>query len=139
MEKARTRWRVRDKARLLTAITEKLGGDAHISFEGSLRHLSLLTAPGSSQDETVALKRNTLWPQQDFVVLPLESLILKQILLASSGTVPRTILHVQIEKADTLQFAAYDNFDPECIFFGNTLGDIFVDSMISAGVIEKMR
>jgi hypothetical protein len=139
MKKATTRWRVRDKARLLTAIVEKLGGGAHISFEGSLRHLSLLAAPGSSQDETAALKRNTLWPKQDFVVLPLELHMIKNILSASGGTVPRTILHLQIEKADTLQFAAYDNFDPECIYFGNTLGEVFVDSMVSAGVMEKMR
>jgi hypothetical protein len=139
MEKATTRWRVRDKARLLTGIMENLGGGAHISFEGSLRHLTLLTTPGSSQDETAALRRNTLWPQQDFVILPLEFPIIKRILSASSGTLPRTILHVQIEKAGTLQFAAYDNFDPEFIYFGNTLGDVFVDSMVSAGIMEKMR
>ena len=139
METETTRWRVRDKPRLLTAIMEKLGGGAHISFEGSLRHLTLLTTPGSSQDETAALKRNTLWPEQDFVILPLELPIIKKILSASSGTLPRTILHVQIEKADTLQFAAYDNFDPECIYFGNALGDVFVDSLVSAGVMEKMR
>jgi hypothetical protein len=28
---------------------------------------------GASSDETQVLKRNTLWPKQDFVVLPLEA------------------------------------------------------------------
>ena len=65
-------WKVQDKRRLLLAMMEELAGDAHISFEGDFRGLPLLSTLGASQEETRALKRATVWPKQDFVVLPLE-------------------------------------------------------------------
>ena len=67
MEKENKFWLVRDKRRLLLVMMEKLAGGAHISFEGDLSALRLSDIPGASQEETGALKRNTLWPKQDFI------------------------------------------------------------------------
>ena len=49
---------------------EELAGGAHVSFEGDLRGLRLLSIPGASEEPTAALKRNTLWPKQDFAGVP---------------------------------------------------------------------
>jgi len=114
---------------------EKLAGDAHISFEGNLRNLGILTLPGSSREETFVLKRNTTWPKQDFVVLSLEPSDEQRIVAALRGVIPGNILHIQVEKNGVLQFVAYDRFDPECIFFGTQLDSSFLDSLISDGVI----
>ena len=45
-------------------------------------------------------------------------LIAIEILKAMGGLVPRSVIHVQIEKAGRLEFGAYDNFSPDCLFFG---------------------
>lgn len=67
----------------------------------------------------MALKRNTLRPKQDFVIVLLEPSTVEKIIPAIGGSVPKAILHIQIEKNGVLQFGAYDNFYPECIFFGS--------------------
>jgi hypothetical protein len=101
--RAEQSWTVRNKARLLVAIMEKLAGDARISFEGDMGHTRLFKCPGASQEETAILKRNTLYPMQEFVVVPLEANMPADIMKAIGGTVPRTILHIQIEKAGVLE------------------------------------
>jgi hypothetical protein len=128
-------WRVLDKRRLLLAIMEELAGDAHISFEGDLSGLHLSSIPGASQEETVALKRNTLWPKQDFIVLPLEPPMTKTIVSAIGGTVPSAIIHIQIEKGGILQFAAYDNFYPGSIVF-NTAVKPILESFVSESIMR---
>ena len=75
MEAKPTTWFVRDRYRFLLAVMKVLAGEAHISFEGDLHGFGLYNLPGASSDETSVLKRNTLWPKQDFVVLPLEMIM----------------------------------------------------------------
>lgn len=127
-------WKVQDKRRLLLAMMEELAGGAHVSFEGDLRGLALSSIPGASVEPTTALKRNTLWPKQDFVVVPLEPSMGQKIIAAIGGTVPGTIIHIQIEKDDQLQFAAYDNFHPKCIFFGTGVKQAVLESLVSQGI-----
>jgi hypothetical protein len=114
---------------------EELAGDAHISFEGDLGALHLSSIPGASQEETVALKRNTLWPKQDFMVLPLEPSTIMIIVSAIGGTVPNAIIHIQIEKGGTLQFAAYDNFHPQCIVFYPAVKQAILESLVSENIM----
>lgn len=136
MESENKFWLVRDKRRLLLAMMGNLSGGAHISFEGDLSALRLSGIPGASQDETVALKRNTLWPKQDFIVLPLESSTNRTIVSAIGGTVPGAIIHIQIEKGGSLQFAAYDNFHPKCIVFGPATDQAILESLVSEGIMR---
>src|SRR5437899_1081211 len=91
-------WRVRDKQRLLLRMMELLAGNAHVSFEGDLDGFTFSALPGVSEAETAALKRNTIWPKQDFIVVPLEESTIKAIISALGGNVPKRIIHVQIEK-----------------------------------------
>jgi hypothetical protein len=79
---------VKDKTRLLTEVMRALAGDAYISFEGDLSGMPLCQLPGCSRDETATLKRNTSWPQQDFIVLPLEPSAALSIIKGIGGTIP---------------------------------------------------
>jgi hypothetical protein len=114
-------WKVKDKSQLLLMLMEELAGNARVSFEDELRGLTLSRKPGASAEPTSILKRNTLWPKQDFIIVPLEPSTGGQIIAAIGGSVSRGIIHVQIEKDGLLQFGAYDNFDPECIYFGSAV------------------
>jgi hypothetical protein len=115
---------------------EELAGNAHISFEGNLRNTRLTRIPGACEEETPTLKRNTIWPKQDFVVLPLEPAMSKAMLSALGGALPNSILHVQIEKNDVREFGAYDNLYPESLFFGKALSKGFLDSLVSQGLLK---
>lgn len=132
-------WNVRDKGQLLLALLEEFEGDAHVSFEGDLRSLAVLTYPNVSSQPTDILKRNTLWPKQDFVVVPLEPSSTRRIYAAIGGSVPKNVLHIQIEKNGVLQFGAYDNFHPQCIFFGSAVRQELVESLISKGVLQPLK
>src|SRR5215470_5043673 len=101
-------WKIRNKGQLLLAMMEELEGDAHVSFEGDLRTLRLSSYPDVSDEPTAALKRNTIWPEQGFIVVPLEPHSGKKIMAALGGVVPKAVIHVQIEKSGVLQFGAYD-------------------------------
>lgn len=129
-------WKVNDKRRLLLVLMQELAGGAHISFEGDLRGLKLSGLPGASDEPTEALKRNTIWPRQDFVVLPLEPGVGQSIVSAIGGTVPNTIIHIQVEKGGVLQFGAYDNFYSECIFFGPEVSERIIGFLLSESIIR---
>jgi|SRR5580658_10415500 hypothetical protein len=115
---------------------EELAGDAHMSFEGDLRGLRLSSIVSASEEETIVLRRNTLWPKQDFVIVALEPSMSESIISAIGGTVPKAIIHIQIEKSGVLQFAAYDNFDPECIVFGEGIKQTVLDSLASRDILR---
>jgi hypothetical protein len=130
-------YKIRDKRRFLVAAMEELAGAALISFEGNLDATSLFKLNGASGDETQVLKRNTLWPKQDFVVLELEPDLVKPIIGAVGGTVPRGILHIQIEKGNCLELGLYDNFDPKASHFGSTLTPLFFGKLEAEGILTK--
>ncbi len=116
----RSLYKIVDKRRFLIAAMTELAGSAHISFEGNLARTSLFQSQGVSIGETPVLKRNTLWPVQEFTVLPLEVDGIKQIMAAVGGTVSRGIIHIQIEKFGQLQLGLHDSFDPQAMFLGRS-------------------
>jgi hypothetical protein len=115
---------------------DELAGDARISFEGDLSALHLSAILGATQEETAALKRGTLSPKQDFIILPLESSTVKAIVSAIGGSVPSKIIHIQIEKGGIVQFAAYDNFHPQCIVFNPAVNRAVLESLVSEGIMR---
>lgn len=118
-------WVVKDKNKLLAIAMEALAGSSHISFEGDLSALKLSSIPGSSHAEGPVLKRHTIWPQQDFVVVPLETYLVPQIVTGYGGTLSSRILHVQIETDGRLALGIYDN--PACLLFASpTLPDVLL-------------
>jgi hypothetical protein len=123
------------QATFLAAALAELAGVAEVSFEGDLSRTSLFDVAGASSDETQILKRNTLWPKQDFVVLPLESEMIGPIMAAVGGTVPRGIIHIQVQKDGRLELGLYDNFAPKFMFFGPRLTSTFLATLQDAGTL----
>jgi hypothetical protein len=130
-------YKIRNKRAFLTAAFRELAGSAIVSFEGSLSGTGLLNVTGASGEETKVLKRNTLWPKQDFIVLPLEPDTAASIMVAIGGTVPRGILHIQVEKAGQLQLGVYDNFAPKAMLFGPALTPQIVANFQNDGLISS--
>ena len=130
-------YKVRDKRRFLAAALAELAGVAQVSFEGDLSSTSLFDVAGASSDETQVLKRNTLWPKQDFVVLPLEAETVGPIMAAVGGTVPRGIIHIQVQKDGRLELGLYDNFAPKCMFLGASLTSTFLATLQDAGTLVR--
>jgi len=130
------RWKVRDKRKFLIAAMTELAGDAHISLEGDLSVTRVLNLTEASGDETAILKRNTTWPVQDFVVLPLEPESIKMIVANIGGTVPRGIIHIQIEKCSKLELGLYDSF--RSLFFGSRLTQEFFERLVLEDVLAQI-
>jgi hypothetical protein len=126
-------WVVKKRTELLSAMIRELAGDASISFEGDFSDLRVLTLPGALQEETSVLKRNTSWPKQDFAVVPLTATTAELVRSAIGGNVPKKLIHIQIEKAGVLRFAAYDNFGD--IFFEPGLIERLVPSLVARGIL----
>jgi hypothetical protein len=133
----RSLYKVRDKRRFLVAALTELAGTAEVSFEGDLHMTTLFDVAGASSDETKVLKRSTLSPKQDFVVLPLESKTVEPIMAAVGGTVPRGIIHLQVQKEDRLELGVYDNFAPDCMFFGPRPTSLFIATLTDAGILTQ--
>ena len=133
------KWVVEDKHRLLAAVAQKLAGNAHVSLEGDLSVFNLAILPGASDSETDALKRNTIWPKQDFLVFPLELHTFEEIFRRLSYRVPGRIIHIQIERGGILEFGAYDRFHRDCIFWGPTLTDAFIQSLAAQGILSPSK
>ena len=118
------------------AALRELAGSAFVSFEGDLSGTALIGATSASDDQTKALKRNTLWPKQDFVVLPLEAETVGSIMTAVGGTVPRSILHIKVEKDGRLELGLYDNFAPKGMFFGSAVTPQFIETLQNENVLS---
>ena len=54
---------------------------------------------------------------------------------AVGRTVPRGLIHVQIQKERRLQLGLYDNFAPESMFFGPGLTPTFFATLQEAGAL----
>jgi hypothetical protein len=110
---------VRDKPGFLHYIMAEVAGDARISLEGDLSQCQFPEEMIIARDENPPLRRMTLVPRQDFVILRLTrdtvAPIFQQVLRAG---LTRAIIHVQIERGGVLELGAYDNFHPECTVTG---------------------
>jgi len=131
-------WKVRHKNRFLLEVMRHLAGNAQISFEGGSEIVGLAEIPGASQIETSVLKRNTLAPRLEFVVVPLEISTIPAIFAGIGGTIPKSVLHILIEKNGQLEFGAYDNFHPECIVLGPATSGAALESLISKGLLVQV-
>ena len=59
-----------------------------------------------------------------------------RVIAALGGVIPRAIIHIQIEKSGRLEFGAYDNFHPECIFFGSAVREAVIERLASQEIIR---
>ncbi|MGO8745563.1 MAG: hypothetical protein ACLQNE_06200 [Thermoguttaceae bacterium] len=139
---ARYRLVARDKVGLLIALMRLLAGDdARIALEGDLSRLDLDSVSGASTEETLSLKRATLAPRLDFIVLPLNNDSVRALISRAlpAGGIVKRVIHIQIEKQGTLQFAAYDNFHPECIVVGPAVPKATLDELLSKRILKTLH
>jgi len=129
----------RDKPGVLIVMMRALAGDAHISFEGDLSRCKFPEQLRLSGEETDVLRRNTTWPKQDFVVIPLEPATIRPILDAvlPGHRCVGDIIHIQIEQHGELQFGSYDNFDRECIVCHSGIPTTLLNKLQASGVIRS--
>jgi hypothetical protein len=132
-------WKVRHKNRLLLAVMIELAGDAQIAFEGDLRGLHFDELPVISREASGVLKRQTIWPKQDFVVVALQTESVPAVMKALGGSIPRSVIHIQIAKSERLEFSACDNFHPHAMFFGEALSDAFLDAMKEKEILVPLK
>jgi hypothetical protein len=110
---------VRKKLEFLHQLMLELAGNSRISLEGDLAECRVASDLIVTHDETATLKRNTISPKLDFVVLHLEPETVERVLKTiKTAGLKRTIVHVQIEQNGVLELGAYDNFSPGSVVTG---------------------
>ena len=62
---------------------------------------------------------------------------IQSLIKALGGTIPRSVLHIQIAKNGKLEFGAYDNFDPQTLFLGEAFSDELLNDLIEQGILER--
>jgi len=132
---------VRDKPSFLRRVMFELAGHAQMSLEGDLSHCRFTKDVIVTDAEATILKRNTIAPRQDFLVLRLTSETCGPILgqvIAGKG-LKRAIIHVQIERDDVLELGAYDNFDRECVVTGPGISSVLLDELKSTKVLRDFK
>ena len=115
-----------------------LAGDAQIVFEGDLTRCEFPpTIPRVSEDRSI-LKRQTLTPKLDFLILGLEQDTISAILdtVLPHNRYIEDIIHIQIAKDGNLSFGCYDQFDSECIVCSGVTTE-FLDVLLSQGIIKS--
>jgi hypothetical protein len=112
--------------------------DSKISFEGSLSQTELAKLKGATDEESDVLKRATLQPKLDFLILPLREEDLSGLAKAVISKIAfglKGILHVQIEKNGKIEFAAFDNFDRDCVVAYSGVSPALLDELTRTGVL----
>jgi hypothetical protein len=131
---------VRDCLGILFQLYAELGEKAKASFEGDLAVLGLQELPGATFQATAGLKHQTLWPRQDFVVVPLhkENVVALKRILSQPGVLGRggSVIHTQMASDGKLVFAACDNFDEHATFVSELVPDSVLDDLKAKGLIH---
>jgi hypothetical protein len=133
----------RHKPRLLFAMMEALAdNNGKLSLEGYLCKTELARIEAVSHEETEVLKRGTLQPRLDFLVLALTPQTVPAIKKAIHSKIAfggNGIIHVQIEKAGKLSFAAYDDFHPECTIAYSGVSPEFLQELVETRVLRAYK
>ena len=133
---------VKDKPGLLLAMMKLFKNNSYISFEGDLSRLSFVNIFNSSEEETDVLKRQTIDPILDFVIVPLTEITVEKIwkeLIQNDHLVHEGIIHVQIESNGKLVFGGYDNFHRDCTVAYEGVPIELLDGLVENGVIRGYK
>lgn len=134
------RLEVRDCQGTLWAFYRQYEGRASASFEGDLSGLKLHEIAGASSVETSVLRRQTLEPELDFVVLPINRETVRSLKdqLSGSGVLgyDGAVIHTQIAVEDDLVLVACDNFHDECTVASLSVPESFLQDIQSQGLLR---
>jgi hypothetical protein len=131
----------RHRPRLWAAMMHaRAAENTNVSFEGMLSHTELAQMEGVGHEESDVLKRSTLQPKRDFRILPLTPQNVSAIVKAITSKIAfgnRGIIHVQIERNGKMAFAAYDNFDRECVVAYPAVSSASLHELTMTGVLRS--
>jgi hypothetical protein len=129
--------RVKKPVEFICAALRHFRQDSFISLEGDLSCYDSTLIPTASQEPTTILQRHTIWPEQQFIILPITD--------ATADTICRCILpqiglkhkivHVQIAAEGRLVLGAYDSFHDDCVWIEQTIGSESIVSLLKDGII----
>jgi len=131
----------RHRPQLLFAMMKVFAAEgSRIAFEGNLSDTVLIEMDGASHEEAGALKRATVAPPLDYVVLPLTLARVADIEKAIDSKVAfhgyKGIVHVQIEAQGEIAFAAYDNFGRDSVIVTSRVPTSVLDDLVTARVLR---
>jgi len=130
----------RDKPGLLWALLRHCMGAGRVSLEGNLRPFGILDLPGNTHEETELLRRHTVLPRQDFVILPIvaETLSTLKRKLSSPGIFNDggALWHVHVEYQGQVVLSAYDNFHRNCVVVNEPIPIELLDELVSSGALR---
>jgi hypothetical protein len=131
----------RHRPRLWAAMMHaRAAENTNISFEGMLSHTELAQMEGVGHEKSDVLKRSTLQPKRDFRILPLTPQNVSAIVKAITSKIAfgnGGIIHVQIEGNGKMAFAAYDDFDRECVVAYPAVSSASLDELTMTGVLRN--
>jgi hypothetical protein len=131
---------VRDCQGTLWAFYRHYKGQAWASFEGDLSSLKLDELPGSTTQETCALKRQTISPTMDFIVVPItdSTIDMLKLRLSARGTLGRngSVIHTQIAVGDDLLLSACDNFHDDATGASLSVPEHFLLEIKNLGLLR---
>ena len=131
----------RHRPRLWAAMMHaRAAENTNISFEGMLSNTGLAQMERVGHEESDVLKRSTLQPKRDFRILPLTPQNVSAIVKAITSKIAfgnKGIIHVQIEGNEKMAFAAYDNFDRECVVAYPAVSSASLDELTMTGVLRN--
>jgi hypothetical protein len=134
------RLEVRDCHGVLWAFYGKYEGQSVASFEGDLSGLGLEDLPGASAQEAGSLRRHTLDPELDFIVVPINSATVPELKrrLASQGVLGRegSVIHTQLAAGEEVLLVACDNFHDDCTVASSSVPEPFLKDMLSRGLLR---
>lgn len=132
---------VRDCQGTLWAFYRQYEGRALASFEGDLRDLNLQQLRGASTQETGALHRQTIEPELDFFVVPINGETIRELkhCLSAHGVLGRdgAIIHTQIAVGEELILVACDNFHRECTVASTAVPEAFLRQLQDHGLLRN--
>ena len=129
--------RVRKPVDFVCSALRHFQPDCYLSLEGELSRCDPALVCGASRDPSALLRRNSTWPVQDFLILPVtaeSTEIICHRILPQVGLKHR-VIHVQLASAGRLVVAAYDNFDRECVWIDQEIGKDVIVSLVEAGTV----
>lgn len=131
----------RDRPALLFAMMRALAAETcKISFEGELSQTELAEMQDVTHEEVGMLKRATLSPKLDFLVLPLKQdnvAAIEKAILSKIAFGNRGLIHVQIEQNGQLAFAAYDGF--QHVAASSKVQSSLLDELTKTRVLHKYQ
>jgi hypothetical protein len=108
-----------------------------VSIEGDLSHHLFPPELGPQFQPSTMLRRNTVWPVQDFVILPLTPSTARRTVraLLPGGHLPRNVLHLLIARHDELLFISNDRFEKGAVFVSSLFPRLLLDILVTNGTL----